>query len=337
MESTETRALTHLTNHRFRSFSEAVDSVLGALQEAIPGTVMLGQLNAAEELCRVIDVRGTSIHIQRGMTLPLAGVTADESNGSEGDGTHGVAVNGGLDREFLRSLSVGTSLEVPLEMTDGSIVGTLCALDTDTDAYRRDHLAMLGVAARLLSYEWESVSRRAELRRLKERVRDVQSSDADTGLPNREHFLDLLDREWRLTARGSVQSILVACHVRVDAPQDGLGETTATLALKDAAEVLSGTARSTDHVGRTGRMDLAAILVGCHGAEGAQAFIRRFQAAIERVTNGRAAPISAFCSMRALAESPSAGEALEHAERIARNTSTAKATGGSAVNARADA
>lgn len=328
MKSTETLALTHLTNQRFRSFSEAVDSVLGALEETIPGTMMLGQLDPAEELCRVIEVRGTRVYLERGVTLPLAGVTPDGSARSGGDGAPDVPIDGGLDREFLRSLSVESWLAMPLEMSDGTIVGTLCALDPDAETYRRDHLVMLRVAARLLSYEWESVSRRAELRRLKEHVRDVENSDADTGLPNRESFLESLDREWRLTARGSVQSVLLACHVSVDAPQDGLGGTISTLALKDAAEILSATARSTDYVGRTGTMDLAAILVGCHGLEGAQAFVRRFRAAVERVTQGRAAPISTFCSLQVLAESPSAGEALEDAERDARDTSAANPTGG---------
>ena len=163
-------------------------------------------------------------------------------------------------------------------MSDGSIIGALCALDTGSGAYSSDHLVLLGVAARLLSYEWENVSRRAELRRLRESVRDIGSSDADTGLPNREGFLELLEREWRLSARGTVQSVLVACHVRVDGPEGNLGETLATLALKDAAELLSTTARSTDHVGRTGAMDLAAVLVGCHGIESAEAFLRRFRA-----------------------------------------------------------
>ena len=292
--------------------------MLGALDEAIPGTVMLGQLDTAEELCRVLEVRGANSYLQRGMTLPLAAVKADVNGGSDGGGA---PMDAELDREFLRSLSIEALLAMPLEMSDGSIVGALCALDTDGDTYRSDHLVMLGVAARLLSYEWENVSRRAELRRLRERVRDVQSCDADTGLPNRESFLDLLEREWRLTARGSVQSVLVGCHVSVDADQDGLGDATATLALKGAAEVLGGTARSTDHVGRTGTMDLAAILVGCHGLEGAQAFLRRFQAGVKRVTHGREMPISASCSMVGLADSSSAGEALEHAERVARDTS----------------
>ena len=324
MDSVETRALGHLTNRRFRSFSEAVDSVLAALDEAIPGTVMLGQLDTAEELCRVIDVRGgANIDLRRGTTLPLAAVTTNENTGSESNGDSGVTTDGELDREFLRSLSVTACLTRHLEMSDGSIVGALCALDTDSEGYRLDHLALLGVAARLLSYEWENVSRRAELRRLKESVRDIGSSDADTGLPNRESFLELLEREWRLSERGTVQSVLVACHVRVDGPEGDLGERLATLALKDAAELLSATARSTDHVGRTGAMDLAAVLVGCHGIESAEAFLRRFRAAVERVTDGREIPISTFCSTQALAGSGSAHEALLSAERAARDTSAA--------------
>jgi GGDEF domain-containing protein len=326
MESAESLALARLTNRRFQSFSEALDSVLGVLDEAIPGTVMLGQLDPAEELCRVIEVRGTGNYLHAGMTLPLAAVTTQVNAGSDEVGGD-IPVDGVLDREFLRSLSVNASLASPLEMSDGSIVGTLCALDTETDTYGSEHQVMLGVAARLLSYEWENVSRRAELRRLRERVRDVQNSDADTGLPNRERFLDLLDREWRLTARGSVQSILVVCHVHVDGREDGLVESMATLGLKDAADVLSGTMRSTDHVGRTGAMELAAILVGCHGVEGAEAFLRRFREGVKRVTRARAMPISVSCSLLALADSPSASEALEHAERVARGTSTANASG----------
>lgn len=321
MESAETRALLQLTTRRFQSFSEALDSVLGVLDEAIPGTVMFGQLDQVEELCRVIEVRGSSNYLHAGMTLPLAPVTTQvNAGGSDRDGA-GILVDGVVDGEFLRSLSVNASLASPLEMSDGSIVGTLCALGTETDGYGSHHQVMLGVAARLLSYEWENVSRRAELRRLRERVRDVQSSDADTGLANREKFLDLLDREWRLTARGSVKSILVVCHLRVDGSEDGVIEAMATLGLKDAADVLSGTLRSTDHVGRTGAMDLAAILVGCHGFEGAEAFLRRFREGVKRVTHGRAMPISISCSMLAFTDSDSASEALERAERAARSTS----------------
>src|SRR5262249_46421266 len=148
MDTTDALALTQLTNQRFRSFSEAVDSVLGALAETIPGTVMLAQLEPAEELCRVIEVRGENVLLHRGTTVPLASITAHEDSGSRGDGVPSVPVDGELDGEFLRSLSVAAWLAVPLEMSDGSIVGTLCALDTKGDAHRSDHLVLLGVGAR---------------------------------------------------------------------------------------------------------------------------------------------------------------------------------------------
>jgi GGDEF domain-containing protein len=282
---------------------------------------MLGQLDPAEELCRVLDVRGPGSYVRRGMTLPLAAVTEEGDDSSTGNGAFATPIDGQIDQDSLRSLSVKASLSRPLEMSDGSIIGTLSAFDTETDAFGDLHQVLLGVAARVLSYEWENVNRLAELRRLREQVRDVHTSDVDTGLSNRARFLDALEREWRLTARGSVQSILVVCHLHVDAAQSEVVGTISTLALKDAAEVLVGTIRSTDHVGRTGTMDLAVVLVGCHGLTGAQAFLRRFREGVRRVTSGRAAPISVSCSVLPLVDSPSAQLALEHAERTARERS----------------
>jgi len=294
---------------------------------------MLGQLDPAEELCRVLEVRGPGSYLRRGMTLPLGAVTEEADDGPTADGGPAIPGDGELDQDFLRSLSIRASLARPLEMSDGSIIGTLSAFDTEPDVFGDLHRVLLGVAARVLSYEWENVSRRAELRRLRESVRDVDTSDVDTGLSNRERFLDALEREWQLTARGSVQSILVVCHLHVDGVQsegDGAG-TIATLALKDAAEVLGGTIRSTDHLGRTGAMDLAAVLVGCHGLTGAQAFLRRFRQGVRRVRGGSSVPISVSCSVRPLADSPSAQVALEEAERAAGERSAGNAVAGPLV------
>ena len=47
----------------------------------------------------------------------------------------------------------------------------------------RTHLEVLSVAGRLLTYEWESVKWRADLRRLSERLRDPERTDAAHGPP----------------------------------------------------------------------------------------------------------------------------------------------------------
>src|SRR4051794_22028294 len=173
---------------------------------------MLGQFDPDEGTCRVIEVRGDGVNgMRRGTTLPLAAAKSANGNGSAPTNGSAPSQEGRLDGEYLRGLAVKTWLATPLEMSDGTITGTLCAMATHTDAFCTDHAALLGISARMLSYEWESINRRAELRRLRERARDGATTDADTGLPNRDSFVDNLDREWRLAERGTVQSVLVTC------------------------------------------------------------------------------------------------------------------------------
>lgn len=287
--------------------------MLGSLEEVVPGTLMLGQFDPDEQVCRVIDVGGQALNgMRRGSALPLAASVPASTNGS------GAAApkEGALDGKYLRSLSVKTWLATPLEMSDGTIVGTLCALATDTDTYCTDHAALLGVASRLLSYEWESIHRRAELRRLRDQARDGSKTDSATGLPNRDSFIGQLDREWRLAERGTVQSVLVVCEVGLET-SEAVSDAMTTLALKDAAEVMNATIRTTDHLGRVGESRLAAILIGCEEA-GGQAFVRRFESALNRVTHDRPVPVRPSYAVLPLAGTPSPVEALDLAEPVPR-------------------
>ena len=225
------------------------------MARTLPGTAVLAQFDPETETCRVTDMSGAPIPgLEPGATLRVAGPEA------------------WIDGDLLRALGIETALIVPIELSDGNIVGLLCALDRRAGAYDADQRLLLTLASRVLGYEWESVRARAEIRRLRERVHDASSTDAATGLANRDGFLEVLDREWRLAMRRSVRSFVVACRVvieGVDEPDPAL----ATLALKDAAEVLAGSVRETDPVGRVGDASLAAILVGCDRPEGAEAFV----------------------------------------------------------------
>ena len=164
-------ALARLAERRFQSFSEAADGVLDLLEGELPaGSVLLGQVDSEEGELRLIDVRGEAANaIQAGSTLPLAA----PSNGG-----------GLLDPDTLAELSVRSYLAMPLQTHGGGAI-MLCALSSGTDLFTRSHLDLLAVAGRLLAYEWESVKWRADLRRLNERLRDPERTDALTGLLNR--------------------------------------------------------------------------------------------------------------------------------------------------------
>jgi GGDEF domain-containing protein len=287
--------LARLSQRRFRNFSEAASQVVEVLSEAFPGVVALGRLDPEENAHHVIETRGEGLPLARGDVLPLAGE--------------------GLDPSFVDRLGARSWLARPLEMSDGSIRGVLCALSPEPDAFESQHEGVAGVAARLLAQEWESVELRSEVRRLRARANAGPGTDAATGLPNRERFIELLNHEWQLAERGTVESILVACRI---GSGGGLSDPPAAgveLAVKVAAEVLLGSARLTDRVGRVGDKTLSTVLIGCP-LDDAPAFVARFLGALDRVTDGSRA-IEISCGIQPLSGASSPEEALGLAEAAA--------------------
>jgi diguanylate cyclase (GGDEF)-like protein len=291
-------ALARLAERRFSSFSEAADTVLDLLEaELPPGSVLLGRVDWDERELRLIDVRGDAAgELQAGSTLPLA----HDANGGAGSL---------LDPQALQRLSVRSYLALPLESSAGAGALTVCALASGTDVFTQVHLELLSVAGRLLTYEWESVKWRADLRRLNERLRDPERTDALTGLLNRVAFVEAVEREWRLAERGTIETYVLACRIsnlRQIAERHGgaVGE----LLLKDAADVMQTAIRRTDYAGRLTDDTYGAVLVGCKGLEGAAAFIGRYGQAVARVTRERPAQLDfsySICSLGG-AESPEA-------------------------------
>ncbi|HEX5763166.1 MAG TPA: diguanylate cyclase [Solirubrobacterales bacterium] len=310
MESAETKALIRICQPRFRNFSEAVEPVLGALVEVVPGTLLLGQMDSDQQACRIIGIQGDGVEgVYKGAMLPVG----SPPNG--GDAT-GSPSNSEIDQGFLDSLGVGACLSIPLEVSDGRIVGTLSALDSQPGLYGCQHAAMLGIAARMLSYEWESVERRAELRRLRGRFQENANVDSETRLLSRDAFLDLLDHDWHLAERGTVESVLVAFRVDGESDRSPSGEAMRKLAVKIAAEVLEATVRRTDRAGRIGEATLAATLVGCRPDQ-VPGFVERFRAALERVTRGGDPRIELSHGIQTLGQTSSPEEALGLADAAA--------------------
>jgi diguanylate cyclase (GGDEF)-like protein len=296
--------LSRLAARRFGSFADAATSVFDLLEDASPGgCLVLGQLDWDEGKCRVIDARGDGV--PRGTEIPLArGLPTNGSTGGEL-----------LDADALAALGPANWVAAPLDAADGSVVGVLLATGPGGEAPSRDAAQLILVGARLLSYEWESISARAELRRLAEAARDRTSTDSITGLPNREALIASVEREHELSKRGTVESYVVVCQLRDrDALIQRFGEAMANLLLKDVAEVLGGAIRRTDYLARTSTDGLSVVLVGCKGAGGALAFLGRFERSLEHVTSNRPAAVQLSYGIQRLAEAESPQQALELAE-----------------------
>jgi diguanylate cyclase (GGDEF)-like protein len=304
MASSLLDALARTAARRFQSFSEAATSVLDLVHAAAPGErLALAQIDWEEGTCRMIDARGDDGSV-RGVIVPLAG-TFPSANGHDAGGL--------IDPAALGALGFGRCSAVALDASDGSTVGLLLATGEGP------HLPLLPVAARLLSYEWESISSRAELRRLSELARDRERTDPVTGLANRRTMLEAVAREWELGKRGTVMSYLVVVRIAGrEALMERGGSAAADLLLKDVSEVLAGGVRRTDHLGRVDDDLLAVVLVGCALEAGAQAFVARCERALAGVTAGRPAPIELAYGFQELAGTQSGEEALAIAEHAAR-------------------
>jgi GGDEF domain-containing protein len=304
VSSTVLDALARTAARRFQSFAEAATSVLDLVHAAAPGErVALGQIDWDEATCRIIDARGDDDSL-RGTVVPLS---------ARSPSTSGTDPSQLIDPEELASLGFSPCTAVPLDASDGSTVGILIATGVG------QHTPLLPVAARLLSYEWESISTRAELRRLGEIARDRERTDPVTGLPNRSSLLEALEREWELSKRGTVLTHLVVCRIAGRAAlRERAGEASADLQLKEVAEVLGGGVRRTDHLARVDDELLASVLVGCKEIAGAHAFVARCERALAGVTAGRPGAIELAYGFVALAEATSAEEGLSEAEAAAR-------------------
>jgi GGDEF domain-containing protein len=282
--------------------------VLGALEEVIPGTLVVTQMDAEGGRCRVIEARrGGLSGLERGSNLPLARIDAGDPSGPSWK------VDGEPDLAFLRSIGLQAHISAPIEIAGGQIAGTLSAFAGEPDSYRPEHAALLGLGARLLSYERESTQTRAELRRLKTRVTDGANTDSETGLANRDRFFELLDHTWRLVDRDLVEATVVTCHVPPVQNGDQLTAANHRLAIKDVGEVMAATIRATDHVGRINQDTIGAILVGCP-PKLADLFVQRFRAGLRRVTRTRRDQVNISCGSHSLAGTASAADVLVAAD-----------------------
>ncbi len=306
-----------LCTHRFASLGDAVRSVLTLLERQLPpGRVIFGELNYNTDEYRVLDTRGEGVDaLSTGVRLPLresfcVHMASDATPALIGRVSKD-PVYGELD--LHKSAGVQSYVAAPVELGDGTRVASVCAMSTDRDRYGDNELALLTIAARLIAYEWEHVTREGELRRLQQR-RSL-SGDPLTGLPLRDAFLEQLDRQWHLTQRGITESYVVALKpLGIEEARAISGDAVGDLLLQSTGEVISADVRRSDIAGRVGDDVFAVILVGCRGLEGAEAFRSRLQGTFERKLRQRPEKLELAYGIERLNDADSAAAALELAE-----------------------
>jgi GGDEF domain-containing protein len=291
--------LARLCSRRFTSLGDAVRSSLALLEEQLPsGRIVFAELNYNTDEYRVLDAVGKGVEaLTGGARLPLQDSFCFHMATGTAPTLTGRASEDPVYSEL--DLQVSSCIEsyaaAPVELADGTKVASVAAMSAKPDRFEENHLELIGIAARLIGYEWERVTREGELRRLLQLHRDL-TSDPLTGLALRDVFLEQLDRELHLTERARS------------------GDAVGDLILKNAAEVVTAAVRRSDIVGRVAPEVFGVILVGCKGVDGAEAFRMRLETSFERLMSERPEEITLGCGIERLAGAESAAAALEAAE-----------------------
>ncbi len=178
-------------------------------------------------------------------------------------------------------VDIGAYIGIPLQHSDGSLFGTLCAIHPQPVTQNLDEeLPLLELIAKLLSSYLTSDLLVQHERRRAERAEVQALTDELTGLYNRRGWSQLLEKE-EIRCR---HFGLSACVVVVDlddfkAVNDTLGHQAGDEWLQRFAAVLKGTLRRDDVAARTGGDEFAVLGVDTD-AMGAQALADRIRLAL---------------------------------------------------------
>jgi len=324
--------LGELATQRFGSFSEAARAVLAFLERHLPeGRLVLGEFKFGDDEYRLLDVRddtdgafatGMRLSLQDWFCLPMSEDRAPALTGA----ASADPVYGSLP--LRQSLEVESYIGAAIELADGTRVASVCAMSRESELYSETDLALLRLAARLLAYEWERVTREARLRSLMREQGNPAGVDPVTGLPHRAAFLEHVEREWHACRREITEAYLVAIRIDgLDEVRKMGGQALGDLALRTAAELLVSVKRRTDLVARVDDEVFAAVLVGCKGLEGAEAYCARLRAAFSRGLSSQLEGLGVSCRIEALADAPSGTAALEQAEERLHEAARTQAAG----------
>lgn len=164
------------TSATYRSFADATRSVLDVLERHMPGSaIFLAHLDRGQSIHRIVDVRGGADYdLRSNQALPLDDAFC--SHMAEGHGPRrcddipGQELYGALAMQ--RRVAARSYVGVPLELSDGTRVGSLAALSRRRDAYSVADEQLFVMLARVLASELERESNARDLRRFNDMLRD---------------------------------------------------------------------------------------------------------------------------------------------------------------------
>ena len=180
-----------------------------------------------------------------------------------------------------RQVPIQAYVGVPLTRSDGSLFGTLCAIDPARQpASIAQEQGMVELLAAMLStvLQWELQA--AEEARRSERLALEAATDALTGLSNRRAWNALMaSEEERCSRYGHPAAVLVVDVNGLKHVNDSAGHAAGDALIVRTAQALRQAARLNDVVARLGGDEFAILAIECDRA-GAEALMARTRLAL---------------------------------------------------------
>jgi diguanylate cyclase (GGDEF)-like protein len=169
----------------YRSFADATRSVLDLCAHQLDDcTVFLAHLDRSNDVHRIVDARrGGDFGLRSNLALPLSESfcihMADERSPRLCNDVGAHPLYGSIKAQ--KRFGAGSYVGIPLELSDGSRVGSLAALSRDRDRFAPEQEQLFSMLARVLAYELERESNERDLKRLNESMRSQARGMAAVG------------------------------------------------------------------------------------------------------------------------------------------------------------
>jgi diguanylate cyclase (GGDEF)-like protein len=185
MDTSAITAAAQASSSSYRSFADATRAVLDLLERHMPeATLFLAHLDRGQFIHRIVDSRqGGEFGLRSNLATPLGDAFC--SHMAE-DRAPRLCDDVGKQHVYSRltmqqRMDAASYLGVPLELSDGTRVGSLAALSRDYCAFEPADEQLFAMLARVLASELERESNERDLRRFNDMLRDQARGMATVG------------------------------------------------------------------------------------------------------------------------------------------------------------
>lgn len=175
-----------------------------------------------------------------------------------------------VEAPIANQVKIGAYVGVPLATEDGTLFGTLCAIDPSPQPDSvADQLPLIELLAKLLSSILHADMAAAEQARRADRLQNEAFTDALTGLYNRRGWDQLLAEEEESCANYGFPACVVVIDLdNLKTVNDSLGHGAGDVLIQRAGQILRQETRKHDVVARIGGDEFVVLCTECSAMQG---------------------------------------------------------------------